>query len=136
VKNNFDLCIVHDPKYHDLRARGQWTKKIFFCLFHTFRWSITYLCYIPFENAKNVENRLTLLYIHCCAVVVGVLGSFYYLAVAMVIRICKQWRLRFKKDPFIAVHNPFQGLSKVIYPIFPEFMMSYASNSFWRNTAY
>jgi hypothetical protein len=24
------LYIVHDPKYHDLRARGQWTKKYFF----------------------------------------------------------------------------------------------------------
>jgi hypothetical protein len=37
---------VHDPKYHDLHARGQWTKKIFFCIFHSFRGSSTYLCYI------------------------------------------------------------------------------------------
>jgi hypothetical protein len=49
----FDLYIVHDPKYHDLRAGGQWTKNINFCVFHTFRWSSTYLCYIPFENAKK-----------------------------------------------------------------------------------
>jgi hypothetical protein len=48
------LYIVHDPKYHDLCARGQWTKNIFFCVFHSFRWSSTYLCYIPFENAKKV----------------------------------------------------------------------------------
>jgi hypothetical protein len=36
-------------------------KKYFFCVFHNFRWSSTYLCYIAFENAKKVENRLTLL---------------------------------------------------------------------------
>jgi hypothetical protein len=47
--------------YSDLRASGQWTKKIFFCVFHSFRWSSTCLCYIPFENAKK-SNRLTLLY--------------------------------------------------------------------------
>jgi hypothetical protein len=34
---------------------------IFFCASHTFRWSSTYLCDITFENAKKVENRLTLL---------------------------------------------------------------------------
>jgi hypothetical protein len=27
--------------------------KIFFCVFQSFRWSSTYLCYIPFENAKK-----------------------------------------------------------------------------------
>jgi hypothetical protein len=29
-KKFFGLYIVHDPKYHDLRARGQWAQKFFF----------------------------------------------------------------------------------------------------------
>jgi hypothetical protein len=33
VKKFFGLYIVHDPKYHDLRARGQWTKKKYFLAF-------------------------------------------------------------------------------------------------------
>jgi hypothetical protein len=58
----FGLYIVHDPKYRDLGASGQWTKKIFFCIFHSFRWSRTYLCYIPFENAKKSKIGSPTLY--------------------------------------------------------------------------
>jgi hypothetical protein len=36
VKKSFGLYIVHDPKYHDLRARGQWTKKNIFLRFPFF----------------------------------------------------------------------------------------------------
>jgi hypothetical protein len=56
VKTIFGRYIVHDPKYHDLRARGQWTKEIFFCLFHSFKWSSTYLCYIPYEIQKSLKS--------------------------------------------------------------------------------
>jgi hypothetical protein len=45
--------MVHGQKNHELRARGKWTNKIFLCLFDTFRWLSTYLCYIPIGNAKR-----------------------------------------------------------------------------------
>jgi hypothetical protein len=51
-KNFFDLYIVHDPKYHDLRAGGQWTKNIFFA-FSILLDGLAHICYIPFENAKK-----------------------------------------------------------------------------------
>jgi hypothetical protein len=83
-------------------------QKNIFCVFHTFRWSSTYLCYILFENAKKVKNRLTLL---------GSRGTIFDFWIFDLL----QMNLGWQKNSQTKVEKAF----------FFIFMSSYAEMNFW-----